>query len=67
LLTLALFRGIFLVVRFFDSDIGREVSGLISDSQIASQMPSLVYLGLGILFVAFNLLFTRHPKRTVGM
>ncbi len=63
LFTLSLFRGLFLLFRFFDSDIGMEVIGLVRNEQISRQLPSLVFLALGVLFIAFNLLFVRQPKR----
>lgn len=69
LITLVLFRTIFIILRFFDSDIGREVSGLVSNQRIASLLPAFVYLGIGLLFVAINLLFVRggsHVRSSGG-
>ena len=60
LFALFLIRGVFLIMRFLRSDIGIEMSTLIANGQINSQMPSFVYLVLGALLVAFNLLFTRR-------
>jgi hypothetical protein len=65
LFTLALFRAIFLVLRFFDSDIGKEISGFVSDGRLAALLPTFVYLALGALFVAINLLFARPARPSI--
>ena len=63
LLTLVLFRGIFLILRFLESDIGGEVTGLISNNSIQGLLPSLSYLALGVVLAAINLIF---PGRRNG-
>jgi hypothetical protein len=62
LFILAVFRAIFLLLRFFNSDIGQEISALIPNQQLARLTPTLVYLLLGTLALAFGLLFTKQPS-----
>jgi hypothetical protein len=63
LLTLVFFRGIFLILRFFESDIGREVAGMISNKSIQELLPTLSFLALGVVLAAINLFF---PGRKNG-
>ncbi len=63
LLALLVFRGIFLIMRFIESDIGREITGMISDTSISGALPSLIFLSLGALLSAVHLFF---PGRRNG-
>ena len=57
LLTLALFRGLFLLSRFLDSDIGREISGMIPNQFVSEMFLAIVFLALGLLLMAANFAF----------
>ena len=60
LFVLFLLRGVFLIVRFLESDIGMEMRSLIGGERIGAQMPSFVFLILGAVFISHHLLFGRR-------
>ena len=62
-LTLVVFRGLFLILRFLESDIGREISEFISNKAISEMVPTLTFLAFGVVLAAMNLIF---PGRRHG-
>lgn len=60
-MTLAAFRGVFLLIRFFESDIGMEISGTIFNKDFSEQLPTFVLFVIGILLIAADLLFVKNP------
>ena len=57
ILTLMVLRGFFFIVRFLQSDIGMEISNMISNRTIAEMLFTLVFLCFGVLLAAMNLAF----------
>ncbi len=57
LFTLVVFRGIFFLVRFLESDIGTDIRGMIPNQTVKEMLFTFVFLGLGVLFTAVNFAF----------
>ncbi|MBT3275283.1 MAG: hypothetical protein HN368_19165 [Spirochaetales bacterium] len=62
LITIVMFRGIFLLLRFIESDIGQEMTALVTQGKIVAQIPTAVYLVFGVILIAIDLLFVKESK-----
>jgi len=57
LFTLAAFRGLLFVMRFLESDIGRDLQGMITNQTANEMFAAFVFLALGVLFTAIHFVF----------
>ncbi|MBN1685009.1 MAG: hypothetical protein JW852_00060 [Spirochaetales bacterium] len=57
ILTLAVFRGFFFMVRFLGSDIGIEIRSMIPIASVREMFFTLVFLAIGVLLTAVNFVF----------
>lgn len=55
--SIVVFRGVFLILRFLESDIGRELGEMMSIESIPIMLPTLTFLALGVVLTAINLIF----------